>query len=128
MHTVLGRVRALRLVVPADAQIVVGEPREVVCEPERLIERDRVIDLPVDEQVVFRRLDRQRLGQRSVRQRHVQVRRIVRGRAEHVHVEGALLVDQRPAQTEPIIEISFRTLDRHERAAAAQRRRACGSS
>ena len=63
----LGRVGALGLVVAADAEVVVGDPGQVVGEAERLIERERVVHLPVDEQVVARRLEAQRQGLRAGR-------------------------------------------------------------
>ena len=59
---VLVRVGALRLVVAADAEVVVREARQVVAEPQRLVERERVVHLAVDEQVVARRLQLQRVG------------------------------------------------------------------
>ena len=45
---IVGGERALRLVVAADAEIVAREPAHVVAEPQRLIERQRIIQLAVD--------------------------------------------------------------------------------
>ena len=113
------RVRALRLVVAADAEIVVRGPRQVIAEPQCLIERHRVVHLTVDEQIVAGRFQVQGVRQRAAGQRRVQIGRLVRIDPEYVDIERALVLDQRPAEPEAVVDVLLRSLNRDERAAAA---------
>ena len=118
---VLGRVGAFDLVKAADALVLVGEAAQVVGEADRLVERQGVVHLPVHEQVVARRPDRQRLGARAAARQHdVQVRRVVRAGPEGVDVERALVLDETAAHPETVVDVALGSSDRHERAAAAQ--------
>src|SRR5439155_15761525 len=103
VHAVLGGVRMFGLVVAADAQVVVRETGQVIREAQRLIERDRIVQLPVDKEVVAGRLEGQRFRARSGGQRDIQVRCVVRVHAEQVDVEGAFVLDQRSAQAEAVV-------------------------
>ena len=86
-----------------------------------MIQRERIIHLPVHIQVVTRRFEAQRHRLRAVGQSGVQVGRVVRTDAVHIDIEGALLLDQRAAQPKPVVDILFGALHGHKRAAAAQR-------
>ena len=55
LRCVVVRECAFGLVVAADARVLVGEMRRVIAEPQRLVEGDCVIELPVREEDVARR-------------------------------------------------------------------------
>ena len=121
VHAAVRRIRAFRLVVAADAEVVGGGARHRVTEPQRLIEGDRVIELPADELIAARRLQAQRVCQRPTRHRRIQIRSVVGIDPEGVEEERAPLLHQRPAHPESVVDIALRTSHRHERAASAQR-------
>src|SRR5262249_29213089 len=87
LRGVVRRERALGLVVASDAGVLVIEVPGVVAEAKRLIEGERVIELAVDKDVVTRRLQVERTGNRTGREGNPEVRRVVRRVAEHVQVE-----------------------------------------
>ncbi len=121
MRAVLYRVRPLGFIVAPDARILVGEPRQVVPKPQGLIECDRVVQLPIDKHVIARRLEVERTGQCSGRQRGIEVWSVVGIDTERVDIERALLFDQGPARTKAIRHVLFGPPHRNEGAAAAQR-------
>ena len=121
VHAVLVRVRPLRFVVAADAEVAVREPGQVVGKAQRLIERERVVHLTIDKEVVVRRSEPQCPCLRAIGQRHIQVGCVVGVDAKHVEVERALVPDEPAAHAEAVVEILFGAPGRHERAAAAQR-------
>src|SRR3989475_6744775 len=80
----------LGAVVAADAEVLVRKAREVVPDPQRLVERERVVHLPVHEQVVAWSRQLQRLGAGAGREDRVEVRRVVSIRAEYKQAKRAL--------------------------------------
>src|SRR5437868_15246946 len=120
VHGVADRKGALRLVVAADAEVVVSDVRQVVPEPQGLIERHRVVDLAVEENVVARRLEAQRVSHRAAWYRGVQVWRVIGTAAERVDEKRALVLDQRAAEAEAVVNVLFGTPRRYEWAASAQ--------
>src|SRR6476619_527192 len=63
--------RPFGFVVPTDALVVAREAAHVVAEPQRLIERQRIIELAVHVLVIARCLHTERVRQRSSRQRRI---------------------------------------------------------
>ena len=69
----------------------------------------------------MRRLHIERVREDARRRDRVQVRRVVRVRAEHVQVERRLVLDQAPAGAAAEVDVPLGSPHRHERAAPAQR-------
>ncbi len=110
-----------RAVVAAHAKVVVRDVGQVVAEAERLIERDGVVEHAVHEHIVARRLQIQRARDGAGRHHRVQVRRVVRVDAEDVQEERALLLDDRAAEAEAVVDVLLGASHRHERTRARER-------
>ena len=117
VRAILVRVRALRFVVAADAEVFVREAAEVVAEAQRLVERDRVVHLAVHEQVLARGSQFQRLGLRAGGQHRVEVRRVVRIHPEDEQAERALVLDERAVQAAAKVGVALRSSRADERTA-----------
>ena len=121
MILILRRVGALFRVVGADAEISIRRAEHVVAEAKRLIERERVVGLREDVDVVARRPHAQRFRAYSAGKRRVDIGRVVGVQPAHVQIERALLFHERSTESKVVVPDLLRTLRRRERAPAAHR-------
>ena len=107
-------------VVGADSEVAIVAAVHGVPEPQRLIERERVVDLAAQIDVVAWRSQAQRFRSVALRSDDVDVGRVVRALAIGEEVERALLADERAAEAEVVGTKLFRPLARRKRTACAR--------